>query len=67
MRRHVPPPDELHASVKALFDIYQDSKCAVSGFPLFGRRCKAVADNVLDSIKRGHVSDPPGISLYYLL
>ncbi|CEP13323.1 hypothetical protein [Parasitella parasitica] len=67
MRRHVPTPDELHASVKALFDIYQDSKCAVSGFFLFDRRCKAVAANILDSIKRDHVSDPPGISWYYLL
>ncbi|CEP15769.1 hypothetical protein [Parasitella parasitica] len=67
MRRHVPPPDELHASVKALFDIYEDSKCAVSEFSLFDRRCKAVAPSVLDSIKRGHISDPPGISWYYLL
>ncbi|CEP06806.1 hypothetical protein, partial, partial [Parasitella parasitica] len=65
IRRHVPQPVELATAVQALFDTYQDSKCAISGLPLFDKRCKKVASNVLETIKKGHVSDPPGVSWYY--
>ncbi|CEP16976.1 hypothetical protein [Parasitella parasitica] len=63
IRRHdSPQPVEVATEVQALFDTYQDSKCAISGgLPLFDKRCKKVASNVLETMKEGHVSDPPGV------
>ncbi|CEP12601.1 hypothetical protein [Parasitella parasitica] len=60
-----PTCGKLATAVQAQFDTYQDSKCAISGLPLFDKRCKKVASNVLETIKKGHVSDPPGVAWYY--
>ncbi|KAI8635765.1 hypothetical protein BD408DRAFT_149579 [Parasitella parasitica] len=65
IRRYVPKPEELVPTVEALFRSYEDAKCAVSGLPLFDKRCKKVAKSVLETIRKGHVSDPPGVSWYY--
>lgn len=61
-RKHLSPPDEVFVSVKTLFDTYGNARSHNSEEPLFKRRCKKVAENVLGSIRRGRVLDPVGVT-----
>ncbi|KAG2212586.1 hypothetical protein INT47_000562 [Mucor saturninus] len=67
VRRYVPSPNVLLPVVDNLFNVYGHIKCTVTGFPLFDRHGWKQAKAVLEAIRKGHVSDPPGISFYYLV
>ncbi|KAG2212592.1 hypothetical protein INT47_000568 [Mucor saturninus] len=67
VRRYVPSPNVLWPVVDNLFNVYGHIECAVTGFPLFDRQGWKQAKAVLEAIRIGHVSDPPGISFYYLV
>lgn len=56
-KRIIPPAEQLLPLVK-------DAK---SGLPLFNSAAWAVAKNILLLIQKGHLSDPPGIPLYFQL
>ena len=47
-----------------MFENYGPLKCSKTGHTLFTRANWKQAANVLEAIRLGHVSDPPGLSLY---
>ena len=65
VKRRIPPPDALALSVQLLFDEFGSLPCSRTSRPLFDDEAHRQADNVLSSIRRGDVSDPPGISFYF--
>ena len=67
VRRVVPPPQELVPKVKRLFIDYGNVRCWRTKQPLFNDETWRQASNVLQAIEEGQVSDPPGISLYFLV
>ncbi|KAG2193946.1 hypothetical protein INT47_003516 [Mucor saturninus] len=67
VRRYVPSPNVLLPVVDNLFNVYGYIKCTVTVFPLFYRHGWKQAKAVLEAIRKGHVSDPPGILFYYLV
>ncbi|GLB45293.1 putative retrotransposable element tf2 155 kda protein type 1-like [Lyophyllum shimeji] len=64
-KRVIPPAEELYPLVAEVFQKYGPLKDAKSGLPLFNTAAWAVAKNVLELIRKGYLSDPPGIPLYY--
>ena len=64
VKQMIPPPDALALSVQLLFDEFGSLPCSHTNRPLFDDEAYWQADNVLSSIRRGDVSDPPGISFY---
>ena len=61
----VPPPEQLFDIVSALFHDYGLLKDAQTSIPLFN--AYKTVKNILELIKKGYISDPPGISLYYII
>ncbi|KAG9218525.1 hypothetical protein CCMSSC00406_0001361 [Pleurotus cornucopiae] len=66
-KRIIPPAEELFENVSQVFQNYGPLKDAKTHLPLFNTTAWGVAKNILDLIKKGFVSDPPGIPLYYQL
>nr|GAT42490.1 predicted protein [Mycena chlorophos] len=66
-RRTIPPPEELYPRVHRVFMLYGPLKDAKTGLPLFNAAAWKIAKNILELIRNGHVSDVPGVVLYYLL
>jgi len=64
MKRYVPPPEVLFPCVKLIFQVFGPLKDAVTGQPLFNDASWEKAQNILENIRLGHYSDPPGIALY---
>ncbi|KAG6818718.1 hypothetical protein H0H93_002526, partial [Arthromyces matolae] len=64
-KRTIPPPEQLHPLVENVFRTYGPLKDAKSGLPLFNTAAWNVAKNILDLIRKGYLSDPPGVPLYY--
>ncbi|KAI7848068.1 hypothetical protein BDC45DRAFT_575247 [Circinella umbellata] len=64
VKRVVPPPQELIPIVPKLFENYGPLECSKTGHTQFTRANWKQAANVLEAIRLGHVSDPPGLSLY---
>jgi hypothetical protein len=50
-----------------LFQKYGPLKDAQTGLPLFNAQAWKVAKNILELIKAGYISDPPGVPLYYVI
>lgn len=66
VRRIIPPPDELLPLLSQLFQIFGPLKDAKTGEPLFkDKTAWDDARNVLENVRLGYVSDPPGIPLYF--
>jgi hypothetical protein len=63
-RRIIPPPNILYPLVEDVFRIFGPLKDAATGVPLFNSMNWKTAKHVLDLIRNGFLSDPPGISLY---
>jgi hypothetical protein len=63
-RRIIPPPKILYPLVEQVFRIFGPLKDATTGIPLFNSGHWKTAKHVLDLIRNGFLSDPPGISLY---
>ncbi|KAF8057819.1 hypothetical protein FPV67DRAFT_1394478, partial [Lyophyllum atratum] len=64
-KRIIPPAEELYPLVATVFQTYGPLKDAKSGLPLFNTAAWGVAKNILELVRKGYVSDPPGIPLYY--
>ncbi|KAF8057979.1 hypothetical protein FPV67DRAFT_1525179 [Lyophyllum atratum] len=64
-KRTIPPPEQLYPLVEGVFRTYGPLKDAKTGLPLFNAAAWGVSKNILDLVRKGHVSDPPGIALYY--
>ena len=67
VRRYIPPPDILCPVLKTLFDSWKDVKCSIDPEQgvLFSDKARKQAADILKSAHLGHISDPPGIALYY--
>ena len=66
VKRFVPPPEELFERVHRVFSAYGPGKDArPNSKPLFNTETWKVATNILENIRRGFYSDPPGIPLYH--
>ncbi|KAJ7705637.1 hypothetical protein B0H16DRAFT_1901821, partial [Mycena metata] len=66
-RRTIPPPEDLYPLVHAVFMTWGPLKDGKTGIPLFNSAAWKIAKNILELIKNGFVSDPPGIQLYYCI
>jgi hypothetical protein len=66
-KRIIPPPEELYPVVAKVFETFGPLKDARTGLPLFNSAAWAVAKNILALVQKGYCSDPPGISLYYVV
>ncbi|KAJ7206804.1 hypothetical protein GGX14DRAFT_637030 [Mycena pura] len=66
-RRTIPPPEVLYPLVHRLFMLYGPLKDAKTGLPLFNAAAWKIAKNILELIRNGHVSDVPGVILYYCI
>jgi len=62
--RRVPPPSILYWRVRAVFALYGNIVDSDSKKPLFNSRAWAKARNVLNEIRAGLYSDPPGFEMY---
>ncbi|KAJ3842724.1 hypothetical protein F5878DRAFT_697092 [Lentinula raphanica] len=70
IRRLIPNRHVLYARVKVLFDSFRNVKCSTKagkGAPFFSDAANEMANRLLETIRLGFLSDPPGISLYYLM
>ena len=65
VRRYVPSPEHLYDRLKTLFDQMGGMTCSKSGEKLFSPLNYKEAANLLEAVKRGYFSDPPGIKLYF--
>ncbi|KAG6875262.1 hypothetical protein C0992_004529 [Termitomyces sp. T32_za158] len=66
-KRIIPPPEELYSLVSQVFQSYGPLKDAKTGLPLFNAIAWATAKNILELVRKGFISDPPGIALFYEL
>lgn len=64
-KRSIPPPEKLYPLVERVFRTYGALKDARSGLPLFNSAAWTVSKNLLDLVRKGFLSDPPGVALYY--
>ncbi|KAF8994149.1 hypothetical protein BDZ89DRAFT_1150212 [Hymenopellis radicata] len=66
-RRTIPPPETLYPLVHDVFHTWGSLKDAKTGAPLFNAAAWQKAKNILELIRNGYVSDPPGVPLYYCI
>lgn len=64
VRRTVPPPAVLYNRMKVVFDFFKDKIDSTTRHTLFNDRNRNKFEGVLDLVKKGYASDPPGMSLY---
>ena len=61
----MPPPEILFSCVAAVIKTFGPLKDSTTGQPLFTEKAWDVTKNILEHIRRGYYSDPPGIPLYF--
>lgn len=66
-RRIIPPPEILFPLVQQLFLTFGPLRDAATQQPLFNERIWAAAKQILELIRQGFLSDPPGIPLYTVI
>ncbi|TCD61520.1 hypothetical protein EIP91_008291 [Steccherinum ochraceum] len=66
VRRYVPAAEELLPRVLLILSTFGPLKDAKTGEPLFNEEAWKIASNVLENIRRGLYSDPPGVQLYFI-
>lgn len=66
VRRYIPPPETLYIRVVQVLTAFGPLKDAKTGQPLFNDAAWNKAKNVLEHVRHGYYSDPPGIQLYYV-
>jgi hypothetical protein len=70
IRRYIPPPERLAADLEVLFNSFQDIQDSVdranSRGHFFSKEARKTADTLLETVRLGFISDPPGIPLYYI-
>ncbi|KAJ3840970.1 hypothetical protein F5878DRAFT_672230, partial [Lentinula raphanica] len=63
-KRTIPPPEQLYRLVELVFRTYGPLKDVKTGSPLFNTAAWSVSRNILELIRKGYLSDPPGLALY---
>ncbi|KAK4698809.1 hypothetical protein P7C70_g7460, partial [Phenoliferia sp. Uapishka_3] len=63
--RDIEAPETLHPNLVKLFRVYGPIKDAKTGAPLFNDEGWKSAKRVLTDVLAGHVSDVPGVALYF--
>lgn len=63
-KRVIPPPKLLYPLVEKIFLTYGPLKDAMTGQPLFTRQNWQTTKQMLELVRQGFISDPPGIPLY---
>lgn len=64
VKRFIAGPEVIWPRVREVLLKYGPTPDAKTHQPLFNAACWKVAKSVLDLIRRGFVSDPPGVALY---
>jgi hypothetical protein len=64
-KRTIPPPEVLFNAVSEVFKTFGPLLDNASKKPLFNFQAWKTSKNILELIRKGHVSDPPGAELYY--
>lgn len=69
IRRCIPERTVLLKRLEKLFDAYTDIQCSTkkSRGSFFSDEAKEMVKHLLDTVRKGYLSDPPGICLYYLM
>ncbi|KAF5382845.1 hypothetical protein D9757_007324 [Collybiopsis confluens] len=70
VRRYIPAPKILAPRLEALFNGYKDIICSTQQGrkkPFFSKEAREMADRLLETARQGFLSDPDGISLYYIM
>ena len=66
VKRVVPPPEVLLPRVTQVFQTFGPLRDATTSQPLFNESSWDKAHNILENVRMGYYSDPPGISLYII-
>lgn len=64
VRRTVPPADVLYNRLLAVYNFFKDKKDTETGDVLFNTRARKRFELMLELVKKGYASDPPGLELY---
>lgn len=64
VKRLVPPPEILTPRVIEVLQKFGPLKDAITGEPLFNNASWEKAQNVIENVRMGYFSDPPGVMLY---
>lgn len=64
VKRVIPPPMVLYYRMKAVFDFFANKLDTDSLKPLFNELAKKKANLVLEMVRYGYLSDPPGAEFY---
>lgn len=64
VRRAILPPSSLYWRVRAVYELFGPMIDEETKAPLFNQASWKKANNVLNEILAGNISDPPGVSLY---
>lgn len=65
VRRRIPPPDMLYNRMRVVYDFFKDKvDTKTKQKKLFSERNKHKFECMLDLVKKGYASDPPGVHLY---
>lgn len=69
IRRIIPDRKTLLKRLDLLFDAYADIQCSTkkSRGSFFSDEAKEMAKHLRETVRKGYLSDPSGISLYYLM
>lgn len=69
IRRYIPERGVLLKRLETLFNVYADIECSVkkSRGAFFSNEAREMVVHLLDTVRKGYLSDPVGISLYYLM
>lgn len=65
VRRTIPPTEVLYPRVKGVLEMFGPLLDAATRKPLFNTAAEEKALHVLEAVRRGWVSDVPGVALYY--
>nr|GAT42352.1 predicted protein [Mycena chlorophos] len=68
IRRYVPACDILEKRLRALFDVYRNLICSTNtgrSTVFFSKEANEMAERLLETVRRGFLSDPVGVHLYY--
>jgi hypothetical protein len=65
VRRVIPPPEVLLPRVAEVIKTYGAVRDATTSQPLFNARAWDAAKSMLENVRLGYYSDPPGVELYF--
>ncbi|KAG7093302.1 hypothetical protein E1B28_006984 [Marasmius oreades] len=71
VRRYIPPPEKLGADLTRLFEGFKNIACSSDRKKgrgrFFSKESIKTSESLLETVRRGFLSDPPGIPLYYII